>query len=153
MSTSRQLIVSALVALLAVIVPSVETVAAAPSAPSFFSQSGTVFSSHKFNAVQHIETFRVTEDDIRRGYADLAAALTVSYQTDGPETVIVEIGSLGPEQIYFYDAGIMVYMVALLPETEKADPTSLALDLRIMLPSQSVAGVYPLSFYVIPSFL
>ena len=152
MTASRQLIVNALFALLAVIVPSMETVAA-PSAPSFFSQSGMVLSSHKFNAVQHIETFRVTEDDIRRGYTDLASALTVSYQTDGPETVIVEIGSLGPEQIYIYDAGIMVYMVALLPETEKADLTSLALDLRIMLPHQSVAGVYPLNLYVIPSFL
>lgn len=152
MTASRQLIVNALFALLAVIVPSMETVAA-PGAPSFFSQSGMVLSPHKFNAVQHIETFRVTEDDIRRGYTDLASALTVSYQTDGPEMVIVEIGSLGPEQIYIYDAGIMAYMVALLPEPEKADPTSLALDLRIMLPRQSVAGVYPLNFYVIPSFL
>lgn len=148
----RLLAINILCALLAAIVLSHEAFGA-PDTELFCSHQVTVLPPLKFNSVQNIETFRVTEEDIRRGYTDLPSAITVSYRTDGSEMMIVEIASLGPEQIYMQDAGIMAYMVSLPPSPARDDPTSLALDLRVMLPRETVAGIYPLSFYVVPTFL
>lgn len=147
----RLLAINILFAFLAAIVLSHEAFGAPDT--EFFSQQVTVLPPLKFNSVQNIETFRVTEEDIRRGYTDLPSAITVSYRTDGSEMVIVEIASLGPEQIYMQDAGVMAYMVSLPPSPAGDDPSSLALDLRVMLPREAVAGTYPLSFYVVPTFL
>lgn len=149
---NRLLAINILLALLAAIVLSHEAFGA-PDNELFYSHQVTVLSPLKFNSVQNIETFWVTEEDIRRGYADLPSAITVSYRTDASEMVIVEIASLGSEQIYMQDVGVMAYMVALPPSPARDDLTSLALDLRVMLPRETVAGIYPLSFYVVPTFL
>jgi hypothetical protein len=149
---NRLLAINILFALLAAIVLSHEAFGA-PDTEFFCSHQVTVLPPLKFNSVQNIDTFRVTEEDIRLGYTDLPSAFTVSYRTDGSEMVIVEIASLDSEQIYMQDAGITAYMVTLPPSPARKDPTSLALDLRVMLPRETVAGIYPLNFYVIPTFL
>lgn len=146
---NRLIVLNIILALLAAIVLSHEALAA-PDAVAFFTQQATVPPPLKFHSEQNVGTYRVTAEDIRRGYTDLAAAMTVSYRSDGPEMVIIEIASLGPEQIYMNDDGIMAYMVALPPAPATAD---LDLDLRIILPRATVAGVYPLNFYVVPSIL
>lgn len=148
---NRLLVLNILLALLVAIVLSHEALAA-PGAVSFFTQQASVLPPLKFHSVQNIETFRVTEEDIRRGYTDLAAAMTVSYRSDGPEMVIIEIASLGPEQIFMEDNGVMAYMV-VLPPPVSVDLSRLDVDLRVILPRETVVGVYPLNFYVVPTFL
>lgn len=112
----------------------------------------TVLPWMKINAVQHVKTFQVTDEDIRRGYADLSSAVTVSYATNISGVLSVAIDTMGPERIYVRQAGSMSQEIAL-PTVATAVPANVSLSLRVVLPNDTVAGLYPLNLAIVPTVM
>lgn len=152
MLRNRLIILHLLLALVTGFVASNEALAAG-AARTDLSVQATVLPWLKVNSVQHVKSFQVTDEDLRRGYADLTSAITVSYQTNMATTITVAVDSIGPEQIYVQQAGSPQREIPLPIPATCAVPSSLSLNLRVMLPLNTVAGIYPLNLAIIPTVL
>ncbi len=117
--------------------------------------SATVLPFVSFNAVQHVTTYRVSSDDIKRGYVDLPNSMTVNVRTNLDAGVPVTVENAEKERVLVRESGTSAYignsfMVntnAHLPNTR----ISKNLDLRIILSADESEGIHAISVSMTPS--
>jgi len=100
----------------------------------------------QFSADQFIDSYRVTDADLRVGYVDLPGALSLQYQTNISEPIRFEIAASGPGQI-LVDGQAGSVQIA---EAQPGQRVRRDLDLRILLPAQMTSGIYPLRVDLAP---
>lgn len=106
--------------------------------------SATVTPWFKAQAIQQINSYQVTREDIERGYTDLVAAISVQFQTNILQgKILLQIANNGAEQVLVKQAGAVSdqLFIALLSGNPPARQTY---DLRIVLTPEIVIGTYPL---------
>jgi hypothetical protein len=104
----------------------------------------------QFSATQPSGSYRVTVADIRRGHIDLPQALTIQMKTNIRDEIRFDVASGGPERVLLKTPGGLsnaVRMAAASPATL----VSQTLDMRIVLPSETREGVYPLQVALMPT--
>lgn len=106
--------------------------------------SATVLPWFKGEAIQQTESYQVTREDIVRGYTDLAAAVTVQFQTNiNQGQIVFQVANFGSAQVLVKQAGMVsdqIYIdtIAGSPQQQRS------YDLRVMHTPEVVAGTYPL---------
>lgn len=126
---------------------------AAPSATLQVSANVLPFVS--FNAVQHVTSYQVKSDDIKRGYIDLPASMTVSVRTNMNAGVPVFFENAGGASVLIRESGRTDFIDQLFtlntdnyrPNT----PISKRYDFRVLLSADSKDGTYPLMISMAPT--
>jgi hypothetical protein len=131
------------------------------ASPSFAGTSAkiqvtaTVLPFVKFNAVQHVATYQISSDDIKRGYIDLPDSLTVNVSTNvnGAVPVVVDNGGYG--RVLVKESGTGDFSGSSFTlNTAGYRPNTLIsknFDSRVILPANSKEGVYPLTISMMPA--
>lgn len=117
--------------------------------------SATVLPFVSFHAVQHVASYRVNGDDIKRGYVDLPASVTVKVRTNLAAGVPVAFESTGEARVLIRESGRSDFAAGFFtldtgnyrPNT----PISKSYDFRVLLPSESKDGTYPLNISMAPT--
>lgn len=106
--------------------------------------SATVLPWFKGQAIQQADSYQVTREDIARGYTDLAAAVTVQFQSNVNQGQIVfQVANFGTEQVLVKQTGKVSDQIVIA--TSAGSPLQQhSYDLRVMLAPEVVAGTYPL---------
>ena len=113
----------------------------------------TVLPWVKFNSQQHISLYRVTAEDIRRGYVDIPASATLNVQTNTSGTVNLACLS-DTTQILIRESGAGSFQGHTLQfplASHRSGSVSKVIDCRVILPRNIIVGTYPLSMALIPS--
>ena len=117
--------------------------------------SATVFPFVSFNAAQHIATYQVNSEDLRRGYVDLPNAITVSFRTNISGGVPVFVDNWGGGRILIRESGTGSYQESSFTlNTAGSRPNSFIskkFDSRIILPADAREGVYSLNISMTPA--
>jgi len=103
-----------------------------------------------FSASQSVVSYRVTASDIRRGHIEIPQALTIQMKTNIRDEIRFDVASGGPERVLLKTTGGLsdaVHLAAASP----AALVSRTLDMRIVLPSGTREGVYPLQMALMPT--
>jgi len=117
--------------------------------------TATVLPFVSFQAVQHVATYRVNGDDIKRGYVDLPASVTVNVRTNIAAGVPVAFESAGDAKILIRESGRGEFADGFFtldtgnyrPNT----PISKRYDFRVLIPSEAKDGTYPLAISMAPT--
>jgi hypothetical protein len=110
--------------------------------------SATVLPFVSFNAIQHVTTYQVKSDDIKRGYVDLPNSVTVTVRTNLSSGVPVVVENPGGDRVLIRESGradfvsntFTVDTAGYRPNTQ----ISKNYDSRIILPADAKDGIYPL---------
>lgn len=95
--------------------------------------------------IQQISAYRVSSDDLKRGYIDLPAALLFRFRSNSSDRIGLRLDSLGPEQVLIKESdGIGAHLQRQLLSSTSTSPREERLDVRILLPGSFVPGIYPL---------
>lgn len=106
--------------------------------------SATITPWFKAQAIQQTGSYQVTREDIARGYTDLAAAVSVQFQTNILQgKILLQVANSGAEQVLVKQAGTVSdqLFIALLAGSPQEKHTY---DLRVVLTPEIVVGTYPL---------
>ncbi len=125
--------------------------ALAASSSTTLHVSATVLPWMQFSAVQHRHSYRVTDEDTRRGYLDLPQAIFVDLRSNIQG--IIELGVLGngPAEITVALPGSRNFSENCRIEARETGASfSGTLDVRVLLPADLMAGVYPLEIVLAP---
>lgn len=118
--------------------------------------TATVLPYVNVNAAQHVASYRVSSDDLKRGYVDLPNALTVTMRTNlhGVVPVIVDNDIRGGRFLLresgagsFMDGSLALNTAGHLPGAV----ISRNYDSRIVLPADTKEGTYPLAITMMPA--
>lgn len=132
------------------------------AAPTLASSSATLQVSANvlpfvsFQAIQHVSSYRVSEEDIKRGYVDLPASMTVKVRTNlragvpvffegtaGGKVLIRESG-----ETHFVDQSFTLDTDSYSPNT----PISKRYDFRVLISGDAKdGGTYPLAISMAPT--
>ncbi len=117
--------------------------------------SATVLPFVSFNAAQHVATYQVSSEDLRRGYVDLPNAITVNVRTNMSGGVPVFVDNWGGGRILVKESGTGNFQEnSFTLNTAGYRPNSLIskhYDSRIILPADAREGVYPLTISMSPA--
>lgn len=109
----------------------------------------------KLTSTQHVATYQVSSEDLKKGYIDLANVITVTLSTNHPHGVRVLVGSSGAGEISLRESGTADFAasaVTLNPAEYRAGTMiSKHFDSRITLPGDAKVGTYPLVLTVMPA--
>ncbi len=116
--------------------------------------SATVLPWVKLNASQHITHYKVTSNDITRGYVDLPHSATVRVRSNENRTIGVTVLNEGPERILVKASGTPDYPGAggavVIGRPQRGAEIARVLDLRVILPEGTREGTYALSISLNP---
>ena len=131
------------------------------ASPSFAGTSAklqvtaTVLPFVRFSAVQHVATYQVSSDDIKRGYIDLPHSLTVNVSTNVNGGVPVVVDNWGNNQLLVKESGTGNFSGnSFTLNTAGYRPNTLIsknFDSRVVLSANSQEGVYPLTISMMPA--
>lgn len=117
--------------------------------------SATVLPFVSFNAAQHVTTYQVNSEDLRRGYVDLPNAITVNVRTNISGGVPVIVDNQGGARVLVKESGTGSFQGSFFTlDTGGYRPNSLIsknFDSRIILPDDAREGVYPLTITITPA--
>ncbi len=117
--------------------------------------SATVLPFVSFNAAQHVTTYQVNSEDLRRGYVDLPNAITVNVRTNINGGVPVIVDNQGGARILVKESGRGSFQGSSFTlDTAGYRPNSLIsknYDSRVILPDDAREGVYPLTISITPA--
>ena len=140
--TSKQLFSIGLIALALICTGPEQGTAASHKASLWV--SATVTPWFKAQAIQQTGSYRVTREDIERGYTDLFAAVSVQFQSNIRHgKILLQVANSGAEQVLVKQAGTVSdqLFIALLADSLQEKHTY---DLRVVLTPEVVVGTYPL---------
>jgi hypothetical protein len=117
--------------------------------------SATVLPFVSFNAAQHVMTYQVNSEDLKRGYVDLPNAITVNVRTNLNGGVPVIVDNWGEGKVLVKESGtgnlpgssFTLHTAGFRPNTF----ISKNFDSRIVLPADAREGVYPLTISMSPA--
>jgi len=117
--------------------------------------SATILPFVSFNATQHVTTYQVKSEDLKRGYIDLPNAITVHVKTNMNGGVPVIVDNWGEGKVLVKESGTGIFSgssftlntVGFRPNTS----ISKNYDSRIVLPADAQEGVYPLNITMTPA--
>jgi len=131
------------------------------ASPSFAGTSAriqvtaTVLPFVRFSAVQHVASYQVNSEDIKRGYIDLPHSLTVNVSTNLNGGVPVVVDNWGSNQLLVKESGAGNFSGnSFTLNTAGYRPNTLIsknFDSRVVLPANSQEGVYPLTISMMPT--
>ena len=117
--------------------------------------SATILPFVSFNAAQHVATYQVKSEDLRRGYVDLPNAITVNVRTNVNGGVPVFVDKWGGGRIMVKESGTGAYHEnSFTLNTTGYRPNSLIsknFDSRIILPADAREGVYQFTVTMTPA--
>jgi hypothetical protein len=117
--------------------------------------TATVLHYVSVNAAQHVTTYRVRSEDLKRGYIDLPNSLTVTVRTNVNGEVPVIVDSWGSGRILVKESGTGSFSGNSFTLNTAGHWSgamiSKNLDSRIVLPSDAQEGVYPLTVSMTPA--
>lgn len=116
--------------------------------------SATVLPYMKLHAHQRVATYRVTTDDLRKGFVDLPDSATVRIRTNENKNIALSVSNEGPERIMVREAGAGTYDGAdgtvVLGRPQKGMEITRNLDFRLILPEGAKEGSYALNIAITP---
>ena len=106
--------------------------------------SATVLPWFQGQVIQQTDSYQVTHEDIARGYTDLAAVVTVQFQSNiNQGKILFQVANSGTEQVLVKQAGMVSDQIFIA--TIAGNPLQQrSYDLRVMLTPEIVIGTYPL---------
>ena len=108
-----------------------------------------------FNAVQHVSTYQVKGEDIKRGYIDLPASMTVSVRTNLREGVPVFFENTAGASVLIRESGRTDFnghsFTLNTDDYRPNTPISKRYDFRVILSGDAKDGTYPLMISMAPS--
>jgi hypothetical protein len=117
--------------------------------------SATVLPFVSFNAAQHVATYQVNGEDLKRGYVDLPNAITVNVRTNVNGGVPVFVDNWGAGKVLVKESGTGNFVESSFTlNTAGYRPNSLIsknFDSRIVLPADAREGVYQLTISMSPA--
>ena len=117
--------------------------------------TATVLPFVSLDAVQHVLTYQVNRDDIKRGYVDLPNSMTVKVRTNLNTGVPVVIENSGDFRILVSESGRADFMGSMFTlNTSDYRPNtqiSKTYDSRIVLSADAKDGIYPLIISMAPA--
>jgi hypothetical protein len=109
----------------------------------------------KFSAVQHVASYTVSSDDIKRGYVDLPDSLTVNVSTNVNGGVPVVVENWGGGRLLVKESGTGNFSDSSFTlNTAGYRPNTLVsknYDSRVVLPANSQEGIFPLTISMMPA--
>jgi hypothetical protein len=117
--------------------------------------TATVLPYVNFNAAQHVLTYHVNSQDLKRGYVDLPKVITVNLKTNIKGGVPVFVDSFCGGRLMIRESGtgnfkensFTLDTAGFLPNTM----ISKNYDSRIMLPADAREGVYSFNITMTPA--
>ena len=105
----------------------------------------------KFKAEQSVQMYRVTSEDIRRGYVDVPASASVTVSTNERRPVTITAAANDEQTILIRESGAANFSqsAGVSVPTPGAE-TVKELDCRIMLAQNTKEGSYPLVVALAP---
>jgi hypothetical protein len=117
--------------------------------------SATIIPFVNFNAIQHVATYHVASEDLKRGFVELPNAITVNIRTNVNGGVPVIVENCGGGKILVKESGTVNFQGSSFTLTTAGfRPNSLIsknFDSRIVLPAVAREGVYPLNITMTPA--
>jgi hypothetical protein len=118
--------------------------AATASSKASLRVNATVSPWFKAQAIQQAGSYQVTLEDIKKGYTDLVAAVSVQFQTNiNQGQIVFQVANFGGGQVLVKQAG-MVSDQIVIATIAGSTMEQRSYDLRVMLTPEVVAGTYPL---------
>lgn len=119
------------------------------AATSTIHVSATVLPWVNFNAEQHVISYRVTDEDLKRGYIDLPASVTVHLKTNVKKQVAIFVQNTGSERIAIRLAGsgrfLEDFVTINSAEYKVGEMISSSMDTRVIFSGESKEGTYTLN--------
>ena len=117
--------------------------------------SATVLPFMSFYASQHVTTYQVKSEDLKRGYVDLPNAITVNIRTNLNGGVPVIVDNWGEGKVMVMESGtgnLPVSSFTLYTANNRPNVVvSKNFDSRIVLPADAREGIYPLTISMSPA--
>ena len=117
--------------------------------------TATVLPFVSLDAVQHVRTYQINSDDIKRGYVDLPNSMTVKVRTNLNTGVPVVVENSGDFRILISESGRADFMGSMITlNTSDYRPNtqiSKTYDSRIVLSADAKDGIYPLIISMAPA--
>lgn len=116
--------------------------------------TATVPPSFRFDAIQHTATYQIGSDDIKRGYIDLPASMTVKVRSNLNADISVFVES-SAGSVLIRESGrenfvgniFSLNIAGYHPNTQ----VNIQYDLRILLTTDAIEGRHPLIISMIPA--
>jgi hypothetical protein len=110
----------------------------------------------KFTSTQHVATYQVSSEDLKKGYVDLANVITVNLSTNNSAGVRVLVGNGDGGEVLLKESGTAAEFATssftMTPSGYRAGTLiSKRYDSRIPLPSDARVGTYPLTLTLMPA--
>ncbi len=117
--------------------------------------SATILPYVSFNAAQHVMTYQVTSEDLKKGYVDLPNAITVNVRTNVNSGVPVIIDNWGNGKVLVKESGSASFSESSFTLNIAGYRLNSVItknyDSRIILPADAQEGVYPFSISMTPA--
>lgn len=117
--------------------------------------SATVLPFLNFNAAQHVTTYQVRGEDLRRGYVDLSRSMTVNIRTNLNGGVPVVIENWGQGKVLVKESGTANFSDSSFTLNTSGYKTGTMIsknyDSRIILPPDAQEGVYTIAISMTPA--
>lgn len=117
--------------------------------------SATILPYVNFNAIQHVATYHVGSEELKRGFVELPNAITVNVRTNVSGGVPVIVDNWGVGSILVKESGTMNFQGGSFTLATAGyrpnSPISKNFDSRIVLPADAREGVYPLNITMTPA--
>ncbi len=111
--------------------------------------SATIRPWLKFSAQQHVQSYQVSAEDLRKGFVDLPRALSIHLQTNISHPIIFRILESNGQKLSVSETGMVFpknivnkYVLNNAAAVKKIDKI---LDVRILLSKGTIIGLYPLN--------
>jgi hypothetical protein len=117
--------------------------------------SATILPFVSFNATQHVTTYQVKSEDLKRGYIDLPNVITVNLRTNLNGGVPVIVDNWGGGKVLIKESGTGIFSDSSFTLNTAGFRTNTLIsknfDSRIVLPTDAREGVYPLTISMSPA--
>jgi len=117
--------------------------------------TATVLPFVSFDAIQHVTTYQVNSDDIKRGYIDLPNSMTVKVRTNLNAGVPVIVENAGVGRVLIRESGRADFVgnTFTLNTADYRPNTQISknYDSRIVLSADAKDGIYPLIISMAPA--
>lgn len=111
--------------------------------------SATIQPWLRFHVMQNVHAFQVTTEDLQRGFIDIVRSATIEVKTNEQRDLWVGVVNHGPSEVLIKEAASATFARSSgLLNIGRQLPglaNSKDIDCRILLPTGTLEGVYPLS--------
>lgn len=109
----------------------------------------------KFNSIQHVATYQVSSDDLKKGYIELTNVITVNLSTNLTKGVRVLVANSGVGEVLLKESGTVDFSASSFTvssaDYRAGTQISKQYDSRITLPADAKVGTYPLTLTLMPT--